>query len=220
MVVTVWAVVVPTRTFRTTASALAVYQSVNPVSTNSPAYGFAPLAGHDLVNLALGTPLTTVRTNEVLALEINCLSSQASLVVFDRALSSNILTIATSTRIDAVVQQDNPSSAFPNRERLVAQMDIGTNNFLIGGFLTIAGRVYLDPATGCPHAVLVDFDRKLDKTFEDGIVKNTDDKTDKDKSISGLFHVIGTAGIVFQDGSTNNVLLPFGRLTMRRQLLP
>jgi hypothetical protein len=208
-----------TRTFRTTTAVGAVYQSVNPLSPTTPAFGFTSLAGHDLVNMVLGTPLTTPRTNEVLALDLDCAGSQASLVVFDKASSSNIATIATSTSINWVVQQDNPLSAAPNRGRFVTQMDIGSNNFLVDGFLTIAGRVHLDPETGCPQTVLKDIDRKQDKFFADGKVKNTDD-VDKDKHVAGFAHVIGVADVLFEDGSTNSVLLPFGRLNMRRQLAP
>jgi hypothetical protein len=218
-VLTVLAVPSATRTFRTTASVGSVFQIPNPLNTNVAALVNETFAGHDLVNLALGTALTTVRTNEVLALEIACGSGSADLVVFNRTLASNTVVIAKSSQITALTGQDNPSAAGPNHERFVIKMDVNTNNFLIGGFLTVAGRVFLD-TNGCPRAVLVDTDRRNDKGFADAVVKNLDDKTDKDKRISGEAHLIGVANIVFQDGSTNTVLLPFGQFTMRRQLLP
>jgi hypothetical protein len=142
------------RTFRTTAQIEGVFQIPNPAATNTAILFNEGFAGHDFVNLALGTALSTVRTNEVLALEIDCDSTQASLVIYDRTQKTNILAIATSTQLTALTGQDNPSAAGPNHERFVAQMTVGTNNFLVGGSLTVAGRMYLDPATGCPRAIL------------------------------------------------------------------
>lgn len=218
VVLTVLAVPVATRTFRTTAAVRAVLQVPNPLAPSTALLVTLPFAGHDLVSFSLGT--TNVLTNQVLALEINCDSSQADLVVYDKTLQSNILTIATSSRIDALTSQDDPTAAGPNRERFVMQMGVNTNGFLIGGYLTVAGRVHLDPATGCPRALLVDTDRRLDKTFGDVVIKNLDDKTDKDKSIAGQAHLIGLVNSIVADGSTNVFLLPFGHLTIRRQLLP
>ena len=218
-VLTVLAAPGATRTFRTTASVGAVFNLPNPLNTNAAVFGFDTFAGHDLVNLALGTALTTVRTNEVLALEIACGSGSASLVVFDKHLASNTVTIATSSHVTALTAQEDASALGPNHERFVIQMGVNTNNFLIGGFLTVAGRVALD-TNGCPRAALVDADRRADKALGDAIVKNLDDKTDKDKHIAGQAHLIGVANVVFVDGSTNTVLLPFGHMTVRRQLLP
>ena len=216
-VLTALAVPLSLRTFRTTASIAAVFNVPNPQNTNLTVFLFDTFQGHDLVNLALGTALTTVRTNEVLALEIACGSSQASLVVFDKTLASNTVTIATSSQITALTAQEDASASAPNHERFVMQMDINTNNFLVGGFLTVAGRVHLD-TNGCPQAVLVDVDRRADKALGDVVAKNLDDKTDKDKRIAGQAHLIGVANVIFQDGSTNPVLLPFGHMTIRRQL--
>jgi hypothetical protein len=208
------------RTFRTTAALEGVFQIPNPAATTTKVLFTEGFAGHDFVNLALGTALTTVRTNEVLALEINCGSTQASLVIFDRTKLSNIVTLATSTQITALTGQDNPSAPGPNHERFVIQMDVNNNNDLLGGFLTIAGRMYLNPTNGCPRALLVDTDRGSDRLFADAAVKNTDNPAEKDTRISGEAHLIGVADVIFTDGSTNTVLLPFGDLTMRRQLLP
>ena len=219
-VLTVLAAPGATRTFRTTASVGAVFQTPNPLNTNADVLGFDTFAGHDLVNLVLGTALTTVRTNEVLALEIACGSSSADLVVFDKHLASNTVVIAKSSHVTALTGQDNPSAAGPNHERFVIQMDVNTNNFLIGGFLTVAGRVFLTPSNGCPTAVLVDSDRGQDRHFADAAVKNLDSKLEKDKRLAGEAHLIGVVNVEFEDGSTNTVLLPFGQLTIRQQLLP
>ncbi len=220
-VLTALALPVATRTFRTTASIGAVFQVPNPIATNTALLAFDTFAGHDLVNLALGEALTTVQTNHVLALEINCDSTFARLVVFDTGLSSNIVDIAGSTNIYALTGQDVPSAPGPNHERFVMRMEVNTNGFLVGGFLTVAGRVYLNPTNGCPRALLVDSDRREDKAFADATLKNLDpDSKVKDKNITGEAHLIGVANVIFEDGSTNVTLLPFGQLTMRRQLLP
>jgi hypothetical protein len=99
------------------------------------------------------------------------------------------------------------------------RMAVNTNGFLVGGFLTVAGRVYLNPTNGCPRAVLVDTDKAHDRDFADAAVKDLDDKV-KDKEITGEAHLIGVANVIFEDGSTNVTLLPFGQMTLRRQLLP
>ncbi|MGA2139798.1 MAG: hypothetical protein ABSH14_13145 [Verrucomicrobiia bacterium] len=217
-VLTALAVPVATRTFRTTAAVTAVLQIADPLAPSTALLATLPLAGHDLVSYSLGT--TNVLTNQVLALEINCDSSQANIVVYDKALHSNILVIATSTRIDALTSQDDPTAAGPNRERFVMQMGVNTNGFLIGGYVTVAGRVYLDPATGCPRALLKDTDKRWDKTFGEIVVKDLDDKTDKGKSIAGEAHLIGMVNSIVVGGSTNVFLLPFGHLTIKQQLLP
>jgi len=221
-VFTALALPIPTRTFRTTASIGAVFQVPNPAATNTALLAFDTFAGHDLVNLAMGTALTTVRTNQVLAMEINCDSTFARLVVFDTGLLSNIVDIAGSTNIFALTGQDDAGAAGPNHERFVMRMEVNTNGFLVGGFMTVAGRVYLDPTNGCPRAVLIDTDRGHDKGLADAALKNLDDKV-KDKEIAGEAHLIGVVNAIFLEGGgvvTNTTLLPFGQLTMRRQLLP
>jgi hypothetical protein len=173
----------------------------------------------EFVDLALGTNTTAVLTNEVLAFEIDCGSTTASFVVFDKATSSNVVTIATSSKITALTGQDSEDLAGPNHERFVIDMGINTNGFLVGGSLTVAGRMYLDPTNGCPEVVRVDTDSKDDKLFCDTAIKDTEDK--KDKSISGEAHLIGIANVIDPStGTTNTILLPFGHMTMRRELLP
>lgn len=217
-VLTVWATSPGSRTLRTYASITAVYQTPNPLATNTDVLAFESFAGHDLVNLALGSSLETDQSNNVLALDFDCGSSAASLVVFDKVSSSNIVTIAQSTSLTALTGQDNPSAAGPNHERFVMNMDVKTNGFLIGGSLTIAGRVYLTPSNGCPATVTIDTDKGHDKSCNDASIKDTDDK-DKDKTLSGAAHLIGLVNVIFLDGSTNTVLLPDGQLTMHRILL-
>ena len=218
-VLTTLAIPPGSKTLRTTASVNAVFQIANPLATNTAILAFDTFAGHDFVNLALGTDLTTVRTNEVLAMDFDCGSSAASLVVFNKALSSNIVTIAQSTSLIALTGQDNPEAAGPNHERFVMEMGINTNGFLIGGSLTVAGRMYLTPSNGCPATVLIDTDKGHDKACADANLKDTDDKTDKDKTISGEANLIGVANVVSLLGTTNTVLLPHGDLTMKRILL-
>ena len=218
-VVMAFAVSVNGGTFRDTAVVNAAFQVPNPVATNTDLLAFDTFAGHDLVNLALGESPTVVQTNRVLALEISCDSASAKLVVFDAALSSNILDIASSTNVYALTGQDSASSLGPNHERFVMRMGVNTNGFLVGGFLTVAGRIYLNPTNGCPRAVLVDIDRGHDRGFADAAVKDLDDKV-KDKEIAGEAHLIGVANVIFENGSTNVTLLPFGQMTLRRQLLP
>lgn len=211
----------PARTFRSPAAIQGVIQDTDLAA--KPVYDFEKFIGADLVNLALGTALGTVRTNEVLALEFACDSSSAQLVVYDKAASNNIATIATSSRIDVVQQQDRDSTAFPNRERYVAHLDIGSlgngTNGLTGGYITIAGRVHLDPATGCPRALRVDTDHRQDNECGDPkAVKDSEDK-DPSKFLAGRAHFVGVLDVVTA-GTSHTILVPAGALTIRRQLLP
>jgi len=217
-VLTTWALPPQSRTVRTTASITAVYQYPNPLATNTAILGFETLAGHDIVNLALGTSLETVRTNELLAMDIDCGSTAASLVIYGESQGSNLLTIAQSTSMTALTGQDNPAAVGPNHERFVIQMGVNTNGFLVGGSFTIAGRLYLTPSNGCPAVVLVDTDKGHDKVCADANIKDLDVKGSKDKSISGEAHLIGLTDVIVLDGSTNTFLLPDGKFTMKRIL--
>jgi len=215
------AILAQTRTFRTPASLEGVVQDTD--LAGKPTYNFEGFIGRDLVNLALGTALGTPRSNEVLAIEFTCDSGSANLVVFDRVGSSNLATVATSTSIDVVQQQDKDSAAFPNRERFVMRMDVGTlgtsSNGLAGGFLTVAGRVYLNPTNGCPRALLVDTDRRQDKVCGDpAAVKNTEEM-DRTKQVAGRGHLIGVIDMV-TSAARNTVLIPDGHLSIDRQLAP
>jgi hypothetical protein len=213
--VSAWAIADASKIFRTLAYGVGVYQTQNGAS--KPVYGTQPLAGHDLVAAALGVPLGTVLSNQVLALQVDCDSTTASLVVFDNITSNSVATIATSSSFTKVQQQDNDTAAFPNRERFVAQMSFTPTNNLLGGFLTMAGRLQLDPTTGCPRAIRIEPD-KLDRYFEDFEGRNNDDPTDHEVLRAGLGHAVGVVNLVFNDGTTNTVLLPFVALSVRHEL--
>jgi len=215
------AILAQTRTFRTPTSMVGVMQDTD--LAGKPTYDFEGFIGRELVNLALGTALGTPRSNEVLAIEFTCDSSSADLVVFDRAGSSNLATIATSSSIDVVQQQDNDSAAFPNRERFVTRMDVAalgaSSNGLAGGFLTVAGRIFLNPTNGCPRALLVDTDHRQDKVCGDlPAVKDAEEK-DRFRQIAGRGHFIGVIDMV-TGGVTNTVLVPDGHLSINRLLAP
>ena len=221
--ITAWAISA-NLTFRTAARLFTVTQGTDSV-THLPQYDTATLAGHDLVNLALGTSVDTPRTNEVLALEVNCGSTQASLVVFDKAAKSNLTTIATSTSLDVVTQQGREAAPFPSNERFVARLVVqpggNATDALLGGFLTIAGRLHLDPKTGCPRDVATNLDKdRLDKTLGDLDFK--EDRNDPDfkiKQRAGHAHGVGVLELV-SGGATNTVLVQGTQLSIRRQLAP
>jgi hypothetical protein len=218
------------RTFRSPASFQGVFQGD---VGGKPAYEFEHLIGADLVNLALGTALGTARTNEVLAFEVACDSSNAELVVFNKATGSNLVTIATSSRITVVQQQDNARAAFPNRERFATEMNVvasvGSNaNALVSGFVDVAGRLYLNPTNGCPRTVLVDTDRKQDSRCGDpkGVTQSTDltvghkkNKIKDDKEVAGRGHFHGALTAIIA-GQTNTVVIPTGSLSIAKQLAP
>jgi hypothetical protein len=202
-------------TFRALSYGVGVYQGKDAAS--KPTYVYQPIAGHDLVAAALGMQLGTVLTNQVLALNIDCSSTNASLVVFDKSISNSIATVATSTSLDIVQQQDKDTTAFPNRERFVGQFAIVRTNNLVSGYLTIAGRLRLNPTNGCPQSIRMDFDPK-DRWFGDVDGRNLDDRKDHDILRAGLGHAVGVVDLIFNDGSTNTVLLPHEALSFRRQL--
>lgn len=210
----------PPETFRTLAAGTGLYQTNDAAS--KPIYGRLPVFGHTLVAAALSLPLSTpftnsVLSNDVLALQIDCGSTTASLVVFDKTNSTTLTTIATSTSLDVVQQQDKDTNAAPNRERFVAQFAINPQNNLLGGYLTVAGRLALNPTTGCPRAIRVEVD-PLDHLFGDADRANLDDPVDRDILRAGVAHAIGVVSIVFDNGTTNKVLLPSEDLSIRRQL--
>jgi hypothetical protein len=218
-VVAAFAIVVltpPLRVFRTTASMTAVGQGTNSISGH-PEFDYAFLNGSNLVALALGANPTS---NQVFAMEIDCGSQVASLLVFDKS-NSNITTIATSSSIDTVRQQ-GLKSHFVNSERFVAQFAVNSVGNLAGGFLTVAGRLNLD-TNGCPHAVTIALDRDThDTQLGDQAVVNTEqDGKSKDTALktqrAGRAHFIGVLDVV-GGGETNTVLIPLGRMTFLRQL--
>jgi hypothetical protein len=210
-------------TFRAPAAFQGVIQSTDVAG--KPAYEFEGFDGADLVNLALGTDLGTTRTNEVLAIEFTCNSNSVSLVVFDKATSNNLAVIATSFEMSVVKQQDDDATAFPNRERFAAEMNVASlgndTNGLVSGFIDIAGRVYLSPTNGCPRALLVDTDRKDDGKCGDPVLI-----TDKLEKIKGKIALYGGRGHfhgsldVISSTVTNTILVPDGALSIERVLAP
>jgi len=191
---------------------LVVEQGAGP--TGLPDYEYALLDGSNLVTLALGTQPTS---NQVFAMEIDCGSSQADLVVFDKS-NSNITTIATSEI--TTVKQQGLRSTFVNEERFVAHFTvIAQNNLAPGGFLTIAGRLHLD-TNGCPHAVLISLDKDpYDGIFSDKDVTDTDqDAKIKDQLRAGQAHFVGLLNVIDSASHTNAWLVPLGHMTFRHQL--
>jgi hypothetical protein len=200
------------RVFRTTAALVSVSQTS---SNGVPRFDYKSRIGEYLVAQALGTVPTS---NQVLAIEFNCDTTAANLVVFDK-FNSNTTLIASSTSFDKVVQA-NLHTGNTNQERFVSQMAVGPVGNLAGGFLTVAGRVDID-TNGCAKAVLVAIDRdRHDHDFDDRDVSNKD-SDHKDKLTitrrAGQAHFVGVLDVI-SGGATNTVLVPLGHLTFRRQL--
>jgi hypothetical protein len=210
------------KTFRTTARFLGLVQGEDPV-THGPQIDPVPLAGHQLVDLAMGRPVgDTSHPEQVLAMTIACDLGSAELIVFDRLASQTIATIAESTSFDAILAQ-GPRVGAPNRARFVSRFDVNPNgnatDGITGGFATVAGRLNLDPQTGCPHAVRVSLDRDpTDKLFGDLELTSREDIDEpRDVLRAGHAHLIGVLDLV-SGGKSEKVLMPVGRLSLRRGL--
>jgi hypothetical protein len=208
-------------TFHTLAYFIGITQGSDPV-TGHPRYENADFAGHNLVNLAMGRSATENETNQVLAMTFSCDLSSAKIIVYDRSTSNAVATIATSTMMDSVLQQDTREVG-PNRAHFVGVFQLGENgnstNGLISGYFTIAGRVNLDPTNGCPMPVRVLLDRDpLDRLDDDMEIPAKDDPDWTPLTLrTGLAHLIGVVDAV-TDGSTNTILIPYGGLSIRREL--
>jgi hypothetical protein len=220
--VAAYATSVGTVTFRTLGYFIGLTQGTDPVN-GDPRYVEANFAGHNLVDLAMGRGVNDTNVpSQVLAMTFACDLSSAKLVVFDKATSNVVATIAASTSVDSVLQQDVRQKG-PNRAHFVAMLQIGTNgnptNGVLGGYFTIAGRLNLNPTTGCPQPVIVSLDRDpLDRV--DGDVElpaNQDPDSVPLTERTGLAHLIGVVDLV-ADGGTNTVLVPHGGLSIRREL--
>ena len=220
--ISAYAIVGTSKTFRTTASLIGVTQGSDPLTTN-PEYDDVILAGRNLVNLAMGRSVNDTNVpGQVMAMTFDCDLSSASLVVYDRSTSNVVATIAGSTSVDAVKQQDTNRTG-PNRARFVAHLQVLRNGNvaygLLGGYLTIAGHVRLDPVTGCPVPVLIGLDHDpLDRLVGNNEIPN---RVDPDQlglaRRTGLAHLIGVLDVV-NYSKTNTVLIPFGDLSIRREL--
>lgn len=211
------------KTFRTTGYFIGLAQGTNAV-TQKPMYDNVSFAGHNLVNLAMGRRLTdTNHPNQVMAMTFECDLSSASLVVYDLATSNVLATIAASTFVDAVYQQDPLNLAGPNRAHFVTSLQINPlgnpTNGLANGFFTVAGRVNLNPKTGCPQPVLVVLDRdSLDKVDDDMELPASLDPDIVPLTLrTGLAHLIGVVDAV-TDGNAHTILVPYGGLSIRREL--
>jgi hypothetical protein len=211
-----------TVTLRTLGYFIGLTQGTDPV-TGTPRYVNADFAGHNLVDLAMGRAVNDTNVHsQVLAMTFACDLSSANLVVYDESTSNVVATIAASTSVDSVLQQD-PREAGPNRAHFVTTMQIETNgngtNGVLGGYFTIAGRVNLNPTNGCPQPVLVWLDHDpLDRVDGDAeLSANQDPDSVALTKRTGLAHLIGVVDLV-ADGGTNTVLVAHGGLSIRREL--
>jgi hypothetical protein len=211
-----------TVTLRTTGYFVSLTQGSNAV-TGDPIYENVSFAGHNLVNLAMGRDLTDTNfPHQVLAMTFECDMSAASLVVYDLAASNTVAVIASSSTIDAVYQQDL-NAAGPNRAHFVAMLLFGQNgndtNGITGGYATVAGRVHLNPVTGCPQPVPVLLDRdSLDKAVDDMELPESLDPDSVPLTLrTGLAHLIGDLKAT-TDSNGHTILIPYGGLSIRREL--
>ena len=214
----VWAGSLKFLVFRTVAYIVAVSQSS---SSGVPRYSYEAWGGHDLAALASSAGPTN---DQVLAVAINCDSTAASLLVYDRS-NSNMTTIAQTTAFDKV-QQADPVTGNTNQERFVAVFEVQPVGSLVGGYLTLAGRLYLD-ANGCPTALsskeqkLFDHKEKIDKTYDKNVgdrdIANVDPNSKLLTNRSGQAHFMGVLDVV-SSGKTNTVLIPNGHLTFCDQV--
>jgi hypothetical protein len=212
---------VSTKIFRTTGYFIGLTQGIDSVNGHLR-FEDANFAGHNLVNLAMGRAATANDAHQVMAMTFACDLSTANLVVYDLDTSNVVAAIAASTSVDSVRQQDAGFSG-PNRAHFVAVLQVnpsgnGTNGVL-GGFFTVAGRVNLNPVTGCPQPVPVLLDRDpLDAVDNDVELPNSDDPDSVPLTLrTGLAHAIGVLDAVV-DGSTNTILVPNAHLSIRREL--
>ena len=211
-IATAFAFTNPVRVFRTVVAMLTVQQGTDPLQ-----FIYHLRDGADLSTLALGT---TPTSNQVFAMEIDCGSSQADLVVFDKS-DSNITTIAQSDVFTTVKQQaiHKLTAGATNEERFVAHFNVvAQNNLAPGGFLTVAGRLHLG-TNGCPTAVLIALDKDPnDAAFDDKDVTDTEqDANTNDVYRAGQAHFIGLLNVI-SSGSTNAWLIPLGHMSFRHLL--
>jgi hypothetical protein len=122
-----------------------------------------------------------------------------------------------------VCQQDSLVQDGPNRAHFVAAMQInpvgGPTNGVSGGYFTVAGRVNLNPETGCPQPVFVSLDRdRLDQIDDDvELPASLDPDTVPLTMRTGVAHLIGLVDVV-TDGTPHAVLVPYGGMSIRREL--
>jgi len=220
--VTAYATGAASVTFRTIGYFIGVTQGTDPLNGH-PRYENADFAGHNLVNLAMGRSVTDTNVpSQVMAMTFACDLSSANLVVYDKSKSNIVATIAASTTINSVLQQDAKEKG-PNRAHFVATLQIGSNgnptNGLVDGYFTVAGRLNLDPTNGCPQPIIVWLDRDpLDRLVDNVELPARDDPDSVPLTVrTGLAHLIGVVDAI-TDGETNTILVPYGGLSIRREL--
>jgi hypothetical protein len=188
---------------------------------------YPPISSGVLVNLAMGRDVdVTNMPNQVMALTFACDLSSANLIVYDENLSNTVSTIATSV---VVYEADDfttngvrfaPYGLTNDLARFVTLLQVENSNSgtnaLLGGFLTIAGRLHRNPTSGCPIAVSVTVDKSsYDQTYD---LKDVPRSRDPDKVKStgriGLANMMGGLEFV-QSGVTNNLMLPLANLAIR-----
>ena len=219
------------KTFRTIAYFTGAAQRP---ATQLSAIDYIPIGGHNLVNLAMGRDVAATNVpNQVLALTFQCdltATNAANLVVYDRTTSNIVGTIATSASFDFAhnVRTNGVGITTSSKTNEIARFvslfqiqEVGSaTNALLSGFLTVAGRIQIDPATGCPMPVAVALDTDPhDKIFAD---KEIPSYEDKDTNVAlrvrtGLAHMVGVIDFV-AEGTTNTVLVPLGNLSIRYDL--
>ena len=217
------AVLVSSKTFRTTALFLGVAQKTG---AGLPVFAYSRIAGFKLVNLAMGRSETdTTVTNQVLVMTFPCDLSTAQLAVYDKNTSNLVAAIADSSgRVDSVQGVGISKTGKTNSvARFVTQLIVNRCGNLSGGFLTVAGRVHINPISGCPETVTLTLDKDpADQNFGDlGILNKDDSDPEKLVKRTGLAHVIGVLNVI-NGGQTNPVLIPYGGLDIRtgRVVLP
>lgn len=176
------------------------------------------LGGHNFVNLAMGRPATsTAATNQVLAITLPCDFGSADLVVYDQATTSIVTNLASASSIDTLVQIVTNRD---NQVRFLAQFQVNPNgsatNGLLGGYLTVAGRIHANRTNGCPETVPVSLDHDShDVKFGDkDVPRAVDPDNEKLNKRAGLAHLTGVIDAI-QAGITNTLLIPAGQLSIR-----
>jgi hypothetical protein len=205
-------------TLRTTAAFTGITQGAAP--NGRLVYDNANFAGHNLVNLAMGRDLNdTNYPQQVLAITFDCDLSSASLVVYDESISNIVGGVASSSVLDVVKQQTTKKQPGPDRAQFVAMMNVfqtgNAINGLQGGYITVAGRLSLNPTNSCPQPALV-----LEKDPTDKVDAELPAEADPDNGPAyhtGLAHLVGDVMTV-TSGQTQTVLLPYGQLSIRREL--
>jgi hypothetical protein len=206
-------------TFRTTGYFLGISQATNQTK---PQYDEVSFTDANLVNLAEGRSVTNKTVpNQVLAVTFANDLSSFSLVVYDTNTSSIVTTIATSSTVSSVLQQD-PHQAGPNRAHFVALLQLGQNgnssNGLTGGFLTVSGRVNLNPTNGIPSPVVLSFDiDPFDQLDGIGFASQNTPPAARQIYRTGLAQATGVIDAVI-NGATSDLLVPFGGLNFGQEL--